>query len=98
MRRTITLRTALLLSVLCFPPVPLKAADHFVDIYSNGYEPQNKQIAPGDTVHWINWDLVGHTVTSSNNLWAPGYLFDYASEFTHTFNSVGTYAYYCQYA
>ena len=89
------LRAALLFSVLCISKVPLKAADHFIDVYPNGFFPNYLVIAPGDSVFWINEDDFPHSVTSTANLWQPGYLFDYQDFFGLTFNVQGTYSYYC---
>lgn len=95
MGKTLALRAALVLSLLCLPKATLNAADYFVDVFPNGYSPNFLTIAPGDNVFWINQDDFSHTVTSTANLWQPGYLFDYQDFFGLTFNVPGTYSYYC---
>ena len=50
----------------------------------------------GDTIHWV-WDASLHTVQSvqgSTETYASGLLFQGAT-FDHTFNTAGTFAYYC---
>jgi plastocyanin len=66
-----------------------------VDMLNNAYNPASITIAKGTTVTWINKDATVHTVTS-------GSLFDsgditQGKSFSHTFNSAGTYSYYCTY-
>jgi len=85
----------LFLSLVSFLGLRLNAADYFVDVYSTGYSPSYSQIAPGDTVYWINQDdASSHTVTSANSLWTRGYLINYQDSFGLTFNGSGSYGYY----
>ena len=39
---------------------------HVVEIKQMSFEPATLRVAPGDTVKWINRDLVAHNVTSRN--------------------------------
>ena len=50
-------------------------------------------IHPGDQVKWT-WASSGHSTTSVNGLWDSG-VRSQGATFTHTFNSVGTFPYYC---
>lgn len=94
MVQTFVLRTSLCFSLVLFSSLRLLATDYFVDVYANGYSPSYLQIAPGDSVYWVNQDDFEHSITSDNNLWPPGYLYGYLDEFGLTFNSAGTYPYY----
>src|SRR6266478_3465491 len=85
---------ALFLSFIFFPGARSSAADYFVNVYSTAYSPSYSQIAPGDSVYWINEDTSSHTVTSPNNLWPAGYLNNYQDSFGLTFYGTGTYDYY----
>lgn len=67
------------------------------------YTPNPVTIAPGDTVEWI-WDFAGHSVTSGTCsaplVCTPDGLFDTGLQgppftFSFTFNTAGTYPYYC---
>jgi plastocyanin len=63
----------------------------------SAFSPSLDTVAVGSTVTWTNNDAYGHTVTS-----APGSseVFDTpvagGANFAHTFNTAGTYAYYCK--
>lgn len=71
-----------------------------VIMQNTSYSPPTLQISKGDTVTWINKDSFDHTVTSGR----PGHpngLFDSGNigpngKFTHVFDSVGTFPYYCK--
>lgn len=62
------------------------------------FSPANLTITHGTTVTWMNGDAIQHTATSSsssteafNSGQLPG-----GSTYTHTFNTPGTFHYYCQ--
>ena len=65
-----------------------------VHILNSGFIPVNLKIIVGNTVKWINEDNTVHTVTAekfdSGDIPAGG-------TFNYTFNSSGTYNYYCKY-
>ncbi len=62
------------------------------------FSPSEVTINPGDTVRWT-WSSSGHSTTSGspgspNGIWDSGIL-NQGAMFTHTFNSVGSFPYYC---
>src|ERR1700704_6183496 len=62
------------------------------------FSPSSVTIHPGDTVQWT-WSSSGHSSTSGtpghpNGIWDSGIL-NQGATFTHTFNSVGSFPYYC---
>src|SRR5947207_11213532 len=62
------------------------------------FTPPSVTIHPGDTVKWT-WSSTGHSSTSGtpghpSGLWDSGVLAQGAM-FTHTFNTVGSFPYYC---
>ncbi|PYI70260.1 MAG: hypothetical protein DMF02_09365, partial [Verrucomicrobia bacterium] len=62
------------------------------------FSPSEVTISPGDTVRWT-WSSGGHSTTSGNpctpnGLWDSGIL-NQGAMFTHTFNSVGSFPYFC---
>lgn len=64
------------------------------------YIPATVSINVGDTVSWPNDDTAAHTVTSGSALAGPSGVFDSSlliagGTFEHTFDSAGTYDYYC---
>jgi plastocyanin len=69
---------------------------HTVLIEGMRYQPQGLTVAPGDTVVWINRDMVPHTATSASgrfgsNEIAPG------KSWTHTVRGAGEFDYICTY-
>jgi hypothetical protein len=70
------------------------------DIYYdyNGNMTGDVTIHAGDTVHWTNVGFDGHTVSAVPGQADPfdsGIMFN-GDTFQHTFNSPGTYTYYCE--
>ncbi len=62
------------------------------------FYPSSVTIHPGDQVKWI-WLTSGHSTTSGrpgmpNGIWDSG-VRSQGATFTHTFNSAGTFPYYC---
>jgi len=71
---------------------------------TNSYDPNPIYIKVGDTVTWINADVIGHTVTSGKdyNRFTSGLLFHSGSiisntAYSHTFTSPGIYDYVCMF-
>src|SRR5436189_4119991 len=86
--------------VLAFCPNLASATTITVTVANNClcFSPSSVTIHPGDTVHWT-WSSSGHSTTSGtpgmpNGIWDSGILNQGAS-FTRTFNSAGTFPYYC---
>ena len=42
---------------------------HVVEIQQFKFVPAKLEVAPGDTIVWINRDIVPHTVTAANESW-----------------------------
>jgi plastocyanin len=63
---------------------------------TTAYIPNAITVAVGTTVTWTNNDNVGHTVSSQNNLWDSGDM-EPGVTFSRTFQSAGTFPYYCVY-
>jgi len=92
--------------VLAFAVAPAIAADHEVDIVGLAFEPAEITVAVGDTVTWKVTESIGanHSVTSGTpddpdkgsafDSGADG-LVDVGDTFDWTFETAGTFAYYC---
>jgi plastocyanin len=58
------------------------------------FSESNLVVHVGATVEWTNKDSARHSVTSDDGLWDSG-LFGRDESFSFTFDTPGTYAYYC---
>src|SRR4051794_4168179 len=72
------------------------APEAIVDVSIQGYQFQSANITinAGDTVRWTNLDPDRHTVTADNGAFDSGEL-NQNGVFQFTFNTPGTYGYYC---
>jgi plastocyanin len=96
-------RHLLILLLLCFaglagrastaPTTSRSSADVVIDNFT--FDPPTLVVAPGTRVRWINRDDVPHTVTSSDKRFNGSKALDTDDTFSVTFDSVGTYPYYC---
>jgi plastocyanin len=83
-------------------PIPISADvarqsddERGVAISAFTFEPAVLDINVGESVTWVNTDGVPHTSTAAlNHLW--GHLLTSADAFTYTFDTPGTYAYFCE--
>lgn len=76
------------------PPGP--GQRHVVEMRNFGFEPAHLVAAPGDTVVWINRDIVPHTATESNEQWDSDTLQEDESWYL-VVREVGDRAYYCRF-
>ena len=53
------------LAALAAAPGAALAADHVVAMESFAFKPQTLQVKRGDTVEWVNKDILDHTATST---------------------------------
>jgi plastocyanin len=73
---------------------PAAAASHTVVIEGFAFKPQTLEVKAGDTVEWVNRDILPHTATAANNAFdsksiPPG------RSWTWTARAAGQYAYDC---
>ena len=90
---------AAILTLCCVAPGatqrPPKPVIHTVTIDAASFSPASLTIRPGDTVHWVNKDLIPHTATAAgkggfdSGSIAPG------KWWRHTFKTKGTLPYVC---
>ena len=59
------------------------------------YSPQELTISAGETVTWTNKDSVKHNVVSNNGSELFSDLLGLNETYSHTFNQIGEYSYYC---
>ncbi|MEQ9618353.1 MAG: plastocyanin/azurin family copper-binding protein [Deltaproteobacteria bacterium] len=46
--------------------------EHIVKIRNLEFTPKELAVAPGDTIIWINYDFIPHTVTADDESWDSG--------------------------
>ncbi len=68
---------------------------HNIEISGFAFSPSDLTIQVGDTVIWTNKDSVSHTITSDGGTELGSSNFGKDGTYSHTFNTVGTYAYHC---
>src|SRR5215475_6632567 len=98
--RCLTVLVGIVVAVLAFNPTVGSAVTVTVTVGNGGpvFTPSSVTIHPGDTVSWT-WSANFHTSTSGtpgapNGLWDSGIL-NQGATFTHTFNTMGSFPYYC---
>jgi plastocyanin len=74
-------------------PAP-KPVTGYVTIKDLKFSPTGMTVKVGTTVVWTNNDTHNHTVQSEHNIFSSANLAP-GKSFSYTFNSVGTYNYYC---
>ena len=96
----LALMVATVASLLVLQPATTRAATVTVTVANNCFcfSPSSVTIHPGDTVRWT-WSSSGHSSTSGtpghpSGLW-DSLILNQGAVFTHTFNSVGSFPYYC---
>lgn len=65
-----------------------------VDLRDIEFAPDTVRIRVGGTVHWVNGDIVVHTVEANDGSWASGSL-RADQRYSRVFSSAGTFAYHC---
>lgn len=60
------------------------------------FQPPDREVAPGDTISWINHDIVAHTVTGFDGRWDSGEI-PPGGRFTLVAESADTLRYKCRY-
>ena len=72
---------------------PVTAVTH-MNMQNFMYQMSNIQVRTGTTVTWTNQDSAPHSVTFKNGMKDSGLLYQ-GQSFSYTFNTPGTYHYYC---
>lgn len=70
------------------------AAGNTVEIKNFAFSPVTITISKGQTVTWTNMDSAPHTVTSTSGIFDSGSIGN-GQTFSYTFNTAGTFEYYC---
>ena len=51
------------------PGATSQPRQHMVEIQAFQFQPRHLTVAPGDTIVWVNRDIVPHTVTANGGTW-----------------------------
>ncbi len=71
-----------------------KPARHIVEIRSFEFHPETLVVSPGDTVVWVNRDIVPHTATADDESWGSEDL-DTDESWEFEVQGEGLQSYYC---
>ena len=69
---------------------------HRVEIQQFRFVPEAIEVKPGDTIVWVNLDIVPHTVTATDTSWDSGNL-DPDAEWEMTVGEPNSGGYFCAY-
>jgi plastocyanin len=75
-------------------PNPAASTDK-VTIHDLAFSPTSITVKKGATVTWTNNDSTAHTVTSDSGSELNSDNLEQGESYSHTFNTVGTFAYHC---
>ena len=71
-----------------------RARRHVVEMAGFAFTPAELRVAVGDTIVWINRDLVPHTATATRHEWDSGGL-DRGDSWTYVATTPGEFSYLC---
>lgn len=69
---------------------------HVVEIEEFSFQPEDTIVAPGDTVVWVNRDVVPHSVTAEGGTW-PAHKLEEGQSWEMVVTDGGTFPYFCEY-
>ncbi len=74
LRTVVAVAAAVLIFSSICPAIAEDAApqEHIVEIRNLTFIPPELTVAPGDTITWVNYDFVPHTVTADDESWDSG--------------------------
>lgn len=76
-------------------PSPAGVVGTAVSIKNYQFEPTSLIIKKGESVTWTNYDAAAHIVAGDADGWVAGSTIEQGKTYTHTFDTVGTFAYHC---
>ncbi|MEH6456753.1 MAG: cupredoxin family copper-binding protein [Cocleimonas sp.] len=103
-RRSVLLKTMAVTTAIVFskaliasePQTTSKPIEHKIVITAFKFEPVILKIKAGDSVTWLNKDIVPHTATASDESWDTGMIETNQSK-SITFSKNSTFSYFCFY-
>lgn len=95
-RMVIGLLSIMFISGEAAPLMASPPQTHVVEIQAFSFQPQRTVVAPGDTIVWINRDIVPHTVTTNSGTWDSQKL-DEGQSLEVIVENGGVYLYFCKF-
>lgn len=95
-RVEVVLAAVLVVAAQLGPAVHAEATTHRVEIQKFKFVPETLDVRPGDTIVWVNLDVVPHTVSALDKSWDSGNI-DYEAEWSTTVTAEMSGSYYCRY-
>jgi plastocyanin len=92
-RRQLLTLSLLAAGAACAPSIAA-AEEHIVEMNGLEFSPAELVIRVGDTVTWVNLDVMAHTTTSADGSWDSGSMTK-GDEWSFTFDDAGVFAYDC---
>lgn len=77
------------------PPAWAQTAANTITISNFTFNPKQITVKAGTTITWTNKDDIPHGIASANNAFARSQALDTDDGFSFTFNTPGTYQYFC---
>jgi len=84
---------------VAYPALPGAASQprhHVVEIQAFQFQPQRTVVLPGDTIEWINRDIVPHTVTANGGTW-KSHTLEEGQSWEVIVENNGVYSYFCEF-
>lgn len=72
----------------------ISPSHHTVEVRGFNFVPQSTVVSAGDTIVWINRDIVPHAITAEGGLWPPHVLQE-GQSWEMVVEQGGTYPYFC---
>lgn len=96
-RRSVTLTAGQTQNLTFDLVTPLPPGVQLVTLQGTSFSPSTLTISTGTTVRWRNEQSVFHTITpDGHNEWTAASVSNAGDTFEHTFNTAGTFPYYCE--
>lgn len=76
-------------------PSPTGVTGTAVSIRNYQFDPASLIIKKGQTVAWTNYDAAPHVIAGDADGWVAGPAMKQGDTYSHTFDTVGTFAYHC---
>ena len=95
-RLLLALITVLVINGEAVSKMASQPRQHIIEIRAFSFSPQRTVVSPGDTIMWINRDIVPHTITSTAGAWRSQALQE-GESWKVVVETSGAYSYFCEF-